>query len=114
MRKFITTSVFLLATAIGFCQNKTTIIKAGKLIDVETGTVLLNQMILVRNDSIIQVANKINIPKDATIIDLSKSTVLPGLIDCHTHITSQPGGDYYADIFRKTPVDVAITAHIYA
>jgi imidazolonepropionase-like amidohydrolase len=101
-------------TAIGFCQNKTTIIKAGKLIDVETGTVLLNQMILVRNDSIIQVANKINIPKDATIIDLSKSTVLPGLIDCHTHITSQPGGDYYADIFRKTPVDVAITAHIYA
>jgi len=114
MRKFITTSVFLLVTAIGFCQNKTTIIKAGKLIDVETGTVLLNQMILVRNDSIIQVANKINIPKDATIIDLSKSTVLPGLIDCHTHITSQPGGDYYADIFRKTPVDVAITAHIYA
>jgi imidazolonepropionase-like amidohydrolase len=114
MRKFITTSVFFLVTAIGFCQNKTTIIKAGKLIDVETGTVLLNQMILVRNDSIIQVANKINIPKDATIIDLSKSTVLPGLIDCHTHITSQPGGDYYADIFRKTPVDVAITAHIYA
>jgi imidazolonepropionase-like amidohydrolase len=114
MRKFITTSVFLLVTAIGFCQNKTTIIKAGKLIDVETGNVLLNQMILVRNDSIIQVANKINIPKDATIIDLSKSTVLPGLIDCHTHITSQPGGDYYADIFRKTPVDVAITAHIYA
>ena len=114
MRKFITTSVFLLVTVIGFCQNKTTIIKAGKLIDVETGTVLLNQMILIRNDSIIQVANKINIPKDATIIDLSKSTVLPGLIDCHTHITSQPGGDYYADIFRKTPVDVAITAHIYA
>lgn len=115
MRKFITTSFLLILTIIGFGQhNKTTIIKAGKLIDVETGTVLLNQMILVRNDSIIQVANKIDIPKEATIIDLSKSTVLPGLIDCHTHITSQPGGDYYADIFRKTPVDVAITAHIYA
>jgi imidazolonepropionase-like amidohydrolase len=114
MRKFITTSVFLLMATIGFCQNKTTIIKAGKLIDVETGTVLLNQMILVRNDSIIQVASKINIPKEATIIDLSKYTVLPGLIDCHTHLTGQPSGDYYADIFRKTPVDVAITAHIYA
>ena len=114
MRKFITTSILLLFTTIGFCQNKSTIIKAGKLIDVENGTVLLNQMIWVRNDSIIQVANKINIPKEATIIDLSKYTVLPGLIDCHTHITSQPGGDYYADIFRKTPVDVAIIAHIYA
>ena len=114
MRKFITTSILLLFATIGFCQNKSTIIKAGKLIDVENGTVLLNQMIWVRNDSIIQVANKINIPKEATIIDLSKYTVLPGLIDCHTNITSQPGGDYYADIFRKTPVDVAIIAHIYA
>lgn len=39
---------------------------------------------------------------------------MPGLIDCHTHLTSQPSGDYYGDIFRKSPIDVAITAHIYA
>ena len=64
MRKFITTSILLLFATIGFCQNKSTIIKAGKLIDVENGTVLLNQMIWVRNDSIIQVANKINIPNN--------------------------------------------------
>ncbi len=115
MRKFLGTISLLLLVIFSFGQStKTTIIKAGKLIDVESGTVLLNQMILVRNDSIIQVASKINIPKEATIIDLSKYTVLPGLIDCHTHITGQPGGDYYADIFRKTPVDVAVTAHIYA
>jgi imidazolonepropionase-like amidohydrolase len=115
MRKFLGTISLLLLVIFSFGQStKTSIIKAGKLIDVESGTVLLNQMILVRNDSIIQVASKINIPKEATIIDLSKYTVLPGLIDCHTHITGQPGGDYYADIFRKTPVDVAVTAHIYA
>jgi imidazolonepropionase-like amidohydrolase len=115
MRKIIGTISFLLIVVLGIAQNsKSTIIKAGKLIDVENGTVLLNQMILVRNDSIIQIGNKINIPKDATIIDLSNYTVLPGLIDCHTHITGQAGGDYYAAIFRKTPVDVAVTAHIYA
>jgi imidazolonepropionase-like amidohydrolase len=115
MGKFIATCVLMLLMNSSYSQStKTTIIKAGKLIDVETGTVLLNQMILIRNDSIIQVASKINIPKEATIIDLSRYTVLPGLIDCHTHITGQPGGDYYADIFRKTPVDVAVTAHIYA
>jgi len=115
MRKIIGTISFLLIVVFGIAQNsKPTIIKAGKLIDVENGTVLLNQMILVRNDSIIQIGNKINIPKDATIIDLSNYTVLPGLIDCHTHITGQAGGDYYAAIFRKTPVDVAVTAHIYA
>ena len=93
---------------------KITAIKAGKLIDVENGKTLLNQIILVSHDSIIAVGPNVAIPKNANIIDLSSYTVLPGLIDCHTHITGQPGGDYYADIFRKTPVDVAVTAHIYA
>ena len=115
MRKIISTLFLVFFVANCFAQNNTTtVIKAGKLIDVELGKVLNNQMILIRHDSIIQIATNIAIPKDAKIIDLSKYTVLPGLIDCHTHITSQPGGDYYADIFRKTPVDVAVTAHVYA
>jgi imidazolonepropionase-like amidohydrolase len=115
MRKIFGTISLLLSMGMSFAQTgSTTIIKAGKLIDVESGKVLYNQMILIRHDSIIQVASSIAIPKDATVIDLSKYTVLPGLIDCHTHITGQPGGDYSAAIFRKTPVDVAITAHLYA
>ena len=115
MQKIISSiCLLLIATFVQAQSNTTFIIKAGKLIDVENGKVLLNQMILIKNDTIVKVANRINIPTDATIIDLSKSTVLPGLIDCHTHITGQPSGDYYGDIFRKTPVDVAVTAHIYA
>lgn len=95
-------------------QNKLKAIKAGGLIDVVTGTVLKNQVILIDNDTIVAVGSSISIPQGAEIIDLSNATVLPGLIDCHTHITQQPGDDYYADIFRKTPVDIAITAHINA
>lgn len=115
-RKHITTiAILLLSITYVQAQEATiTVIKAGKLIDVENGKVLTNQIIIVRHDSIIQVGANISIPKGATIIDLSKYTVLPGLIDCHTHITGQPSGDYYADIFRKTPVDVAITAHLFA
>ena len=102
--------IFIAASA----QTKKTIIKAGKLIDTENGRVLTNQIIYIENDTIKAVGNNISIPKDATIIDLSKATVLPGLIDCHTHITGQPTGDYYGDLFRRTPVDDAITAHIFA
>jgi imidazolonepropionase-like amidohydrolase len=107
---------FLLMSAgiFSFAQNKITLIKAGRLIDTENGKLLTNQIIIIDNDTIQAVGSNLSIPANATVIDLSKATVLPGLIDCHTHITEQPSGDYYGDIFRKTPVDVAITAHIYA
>ena len=95
-------------------QGKLKAIKAGGFIDVTNGSVLKNQIILIQDDSIIAVGSTITIPKDAEIIDLSNATVLPGLIDCHTHITSEPGNDYYADIFRKGPVDNAIMAPTYA
>jgi imidazolonepropionase-like amidohydrolase len=119
MRKIILMVVGVFAFVFVKAQTQNldatiTAIKAGKLIDVENGKTLINQIILVSHDSIIAVGANLNIPKNANVIDLSSYTVLPGLIDCHTHITGQPGGDYYADIFRKTPVDVAVTAHIYA
>ncbi len=96
----------------GFSQP--VIIKAGRLVDVEKGTVLTNQVIRIDSNVITDVGSSVQIPKNARVIDLSSATVMPGLIDCHTHLTVQPSGDYYADIFRKTPVDVAIIAHIYA
>ena len=74
--------LFTFLTAIVFAgiqaQTKTaTIIKAGKLIDTENGKVLDNQLILIENDTIKAVGSNIAVPKGATIIDLSKATVLP-------------------------------------
>src|SRR2546429_294136 len=78
-----------------------------------TGTVLHHQMILIQGRTIQEVNPLLNVPAGAVVIDLMNSWVLPGLIDCHTHITSQPE-NYYDDLFRKSSIDKAITAHLLA
>jgi imidazolonepropionase-like amidohydrolase len=75
-------------------------IKAGKLVDPEKGTTETNQIILVRGKKIESVGPNLAIPSDAKVIDLSKSTVLPGLFDAHTHLcmttkTNRDGTSYY-------------------
>ena len=108
-------SITLIVTCnVSFAQSIIKAIKAGKVIDVLSGIVLTNQIILIDNNMIIEIGSGIVIPKNAEIIDLSNSTVLPGLMDCHTHLTFQPGDNYYEDIFRKTPIDYALLAPTYA
>lgn len=65
-------------------------IKAGKLLDVEKGIILKNQIIHVHDERIKAISQDIQVPKSANVIDLSNQTVLPGLIDCHTHLVGDP------------------------
>jgi len=88
-------------------------IRAGRLIDGRGGPPVANAVILIDGERITAVGPGLAIPAGARVIDLSRYTVLPGLIDAHTHVTTQPK-DYYEDLFRRSPIDVAITAHVYA
>ena len=67
-------------------QGPLVVVKAGRLVEVENGRVLEKQVIVVRGKKIEAVGGDVAIPADAKIIDLSTKTVLPGLIDCHTHL----------------------------
>jgi imidazolonepropionase-like amidohydrolase len=77
-------------------------IRAGKLIDPDSGAVLTGQTILIRASKIEAVGSNLTIPSNAKIIDLSKMTVLPGLIDCHTHVASGAQDSKDLDVFTKT------------
>src|SRR5918993_486398 len=63
-----------------------TAIRAGKLVVPETGATLTNQVILVEGARIKAVSPDVAIPAGATVIDLSRATVLPGLFACHEHM----------------------------
>lgn len=119
MRKIIASVLFTIlsfgSVSIAAAQSvAVTVIKAGRLVDTENGRVLDNQMVVIEGDIIRAVGPNLAVPAGAAVIDLSKATVMPGFIDTHVHLTGEPGGNYYDEIFRKSFVDGAIVAHIFA
>jgi imidazolonepropionase-like amidohydrolase len=69
-------------------------VKAGKILDVRTGNYLIDEIIWIEGDRIKAIGKAADIsrqlPAGTKFIDLSNATVLPGLIDCHTHLTFSP------------------------
>ena len=83
-------------------------IKAGRLVDPDAGTVLKDQVILIQGNKIQAVGKDVSIPADASVLDLSTKTVLPGLIDCHTHLSDgAPDNDPLSQL-KKTSAQVAL------
>jgi len=86
-------AVIVLLSCINFSRAqaasapKTVVIHVGRLLDVKTGKTLANQTIVIEGDKIASVGPSMPLPAGAQVIDLSNATVLPGLIDAHTHLT---------------------------
>jgi len=94
---FTILSVFALLPASAMAQSsKRVIVRAGKILDVKSGKTLTNQTIVIEGDKIVSVGADTKATPSDTVIDLSAATILPGLIDVHTHLTSNPQFGYEA------------------
>jgi imidazolonepropionase-like amidohydrolase len=93
-RLFVATIVAILVATVTMVAQpqpqptgpqKVVAVRAGRLIDPESGSMATNQVILVEGERIREVGANVTIPPGAEVVDLSTMTVLPGLVDAHTH-----------------------------
>ena len=87
MLRKLAVSCLLATCALAQTAPQKTVINAGHLLDVKSGRMLANQQIVIEGDKIVSVGPAAAVPAGATVINLSNSTVLPGLIDAHVHLT---------------------------
>ncbi len=84
------------------------ILKAARLIDGRGGVPLMPAMIRIDDDRITAVASTLPVPAGARTIDLGAVTLLPGLIDLHTHLTGNPNVHWEESLLKTTPPEAAL------
>ena len=91
--------------------EQVTVIRAGRFVDVAAGEARSGQAIVVRGERIAEVRpDDGTVPEDAREIDLSRHTVLPGLIDCHAHMIGEvESGHGYAELVTRTGAQEAMS-----
>ncbi len=102
--RFLTASLVVgLVAGVAFSQQARVVaIKAGRVLDVRTGQLIQNAFILIEGERIVAVGPNVMVPAGAEVIDLKAMTVLPGLIDSHTHLTFAPGVGGLAGVTQST------------
>src|SRR5438034_4725075 len=105
-----------LSTPALAAESPVTVVKAGVLIDGRGGTPLRNAVVVIEGERISAVGAGLAAPAGARVLDLSDSTVLPGFIDAHTHISaplvSTPGWENATA--RETAADTVLRGALHA
>ena len=100
--------VALLATSAAAETPAVVVLKAGRLIDGRGGAPMAPAMVRVEGDRIAEVGSRLAVPAGARVIDLGDATLLPGLIDLHTHLTDKFGVHWEQALVSTTPGQAAL------
>jgi imidazolonepropionase-like amidohydrolase len=105
MRKTVASLTFVLCFSLVLSgEEPLTAVRAARLLDVRTGAYVANPVVVVRGDRIERVGKEV--PAGANVVDLGDRTLLPGLIDAHTHILLQGDAtapEYHEQILQEYP-----------
>jgi len=101
---------FILSIASGLGAQETIALKASRMIDPRRDGPIDNAVVVIRGDRIeaAGAAFAVTVPAGARVLDLSGYTILPGLMDCHVHITGTPGDGGDTQKLKETPAHEAI------
>jgi len=88
--------LIFLCSAAGAQQNapaKVMALRASRMLDVNSGSMVRDPVILIQDEKITSAGSAVKIPAGAGVVDLGDATLLPGLIDCHTHLMARISND---------------------
>src|SRR5215213_9351190 len=100
-------SFSLLLTGSLAAQQQPIVVRAARMVDVTRGQLVAPAVVVISGDKIRSVGAA-DVPAGARTIDLGDLTLLPGLIDAHTHLTSDISGDWVTRSVRELPADAAL------
>lgn len=112
---WVVAGMVMVLAVIGFAQTEASarrvVVRAGHVLDVKSGKMLADQAIVIEGDKVVSVGPASSAQTSgATIFDLPNATVLPGLIDAHTHLTMNPSFGYQT-LGISSPRQALIGAH---